>query len=93
MPVPITDPKVKTTVEPEFATLETAIVEPLEVTTNVLAAAVVALNASLKVSVKSVPAVLTAAELIVGAVVSFTTVELLVIVCASNEATSFPCKS
>ena len=90
MPEPITDPKANTTVVVETETLETTMDVPAEVTVKADVGALVALKVSLKVRVNDVPAALTAAELNVGEVVSFTTVELLVIVCAEKEETSFP---
>jgi hypothetical protein len=76
------------TVDPLTVTPVTARVSPFTVTANADVEAVVAFNASLYVNVNVVPAVLTAAELNVGAVRS--TVELFVTDCDESEIASLP---
>ena len=63
------------------------------VTVNAVVAAVVALRASSKVSVKIVPAVFTADEIYVGAVMSAVELFVTVFVVAVNETASLPAES
>jgi hypothetical protein len=91
----MTLPSVNTTVFPEIAIDETAIALPLRVTVKALLGAVIVarLSASVYVRVSKVPAVLTAAVLMTGAVESRATVELFVTAKLENERESFPCRS
>ena len=88
----MTLPSVNTTVFPEIPIDETAIALPLRVTVKALLGAVTVarLSASVYVRVSKVPAELTAAVLMTGAVESRATVELLVTARLEKDGASFP---
>ena len=93
-PWAIADANVNTDVEPEFATDDTATAEPSARTVKSPTAGVADANASSNVSVNSVPFAANdgaVPDANAGAVAS--TVELLLTVCAENDAVRFPTAS